>query len=136
MGNALLVAAAALIPLVILMLTSFVKVSVVLSLLRNAIGATDAPSGLVVMGVSLTAFFSRFAHVELSINTVIAAHVTFCIAFVVVVVKARLRTLRPWRSSFCQAVTAGSGSPAEGVGTIAATSLPIRTPSPIRSAAS
>jgi len=44
----------------------------------------------IVMGVSLTAFFSRFAHVQLSINTVIAAHVTFCIAFVVVVVKARL----------------------------------------------
>jgi spermidine/putrescine transport system permease protein len=44
----------------------------------------------IVMAVSLTAFFSRLAHVELSINTVIAAHVTFCIAFVVVVVKARL----------------------------------------------
>jgi spermidine/putrescine transport system permease protein len=44
----------------------------------------------IVMGISLTAFFRRFAHVELSINTVIAAHITFCIAFVVVVVKARL----------------------------------------------
>jgi spermidine/putrescine transport system permease protein len=44
----------------------------------------------IVMAVSLTAFFSRLVHVELSINTVIAAHVTFCIAFVVVVVKARL----------------------------------------------
>jgi spermidine/putrescine transport system permease protein len=44
----------------------------------------------IVMAVSLTAFFRRFAHIELSINTVIAAHITFCIAFVVVVVKARL----------------------------------------------
>lgn len=44
----------------------------------------------IVMAVALTAFFRRFAHVQLSINTVIAAHVTFCIAFVVVVVKARL----------------------------------------------
>jgi spermidine/putrescine transport system permease protein len=44
----------------------------------------------IVMGISLTAFFRRFAHIELSINTVIAAHITFCIAFVVVVVKARL----------------------------------------------
>ncbi len=44
----------------------------------------------IVMAVSLTAFFSRLVHVELSLNTVIAAHVTFCIAFVVVVVKARL----------------------------------------------
>ena len=42
------------------------------------------------MGISLTAFFRRFAHVDLSIRTVIAAHITFCIAFVVVVVKARL----------------------------------------------
>ncbi len=44
----------------------------------------------IVTGISLTAFFRRFAHVDLSIRTVIAAHVTFCIAFVVVVVKARL----------------------------------------------
>jgi len=53
MSNAVLIALAAAIPLVVLMLTSFVKVSVVLALLRNAIGAPDAPSGLVVMGVSL-----------------------------------------------------------------------------------
>ena len=44
----------------------------------------------IVMAISLTAFFRRFADVQLSIWTVIAAHVTFCIAFVVVVVKARL----------------------------------------------
>ena len=48
----------------------------------------------IVMGISLTAFFRRFAHVDLSIRTVIAAHITFCIAFVVVVVKARLTNLR------------------------------------------
>jgi spermidine/putrescine transport system permease protein len=44
----------------------------------------------IVMAISLVAYFRRFAHVELSIRTVIAAHITFCIAFVVVVVKARL----------------------------------------------
>jgi spermidine/putrescine transport system permease protein len=44
----------------------------------------------IVMAISLTAFFRRFAHIDLSIKTVIAAHITFCIAFVVVVVKARL----------------------------------------------
>jgi spermidine/putrescine transport system permease protein len=44
----------------------------------------------IVMGIALTAFLQRFAHVNLSIRTVIAAHITFCIAFVVVVVKARL----------------------------------------------
>ncbi len=44
----------------------------------------------IVMAISFTAFFRRFAHVQLSIWTVIFAHVTFCIAFVVVVVKARL----------------------------------------------
>jgi spermidine/putrescine transport system permease protein len=44
----------------------------------------------IVMAISFTAFFRRVAHVELSIWTVIFAHVTFCIAFVVVVVKARL----------------------------------------------
>ena len=36
---------------VVLTLTSFVKLSVVLSLVRNAIGAPDAPSGLVVTGL-------------------------------------------------------------------------------------
>jgi spermidine/putrescine transport system permease protein len=44
----------------------------------------------IVMAISLTAFFKRFAHIDLSIRTVMAAHITFCIAFVVVVVKARL----------------------------------------------
>src|SRR5262249_29248233 len=48
-----LVAVIAIVPLVVLMLTSFVKISVVLSLVRNALGAPDAPSALVVMGVSL-----------------------------------------------------------------------------------
>ena len=46
-------ALAALIPVVALALTSFIKISVVLSLLRNAIGAPDAPSGLVVVALSL-----------------------------------------------------------------------------------
>jgi spermidine/putrescine transport system permease protein len=44
----------------------------------------------IVMAIALTAFYRRFADVQLSIWTVIAAHVMFCIAFVVVVVKARL----------------------------------------------
>jgi type III secretion protein R len=57
LGSAALVAVIALVPLVVLMLTSFVKISVVLSLLRNAIGAPDAPSGLVVMGLSLILTF-------------------------------------------------------------------------------
>jgi spermidine/putrescine transport system permease protein len=44
----------------------------------------------VVMGVSLLAFYANVAHIRLSLTTVILAHITFCIAFVVVVVKARL----------------------------------------------
>ena len=63
LGNAGLVAILAIVPLVVLMLTSFVKVSVVLSLVRNAIGATDAPSGLVVMGMSLILTFFVMAPV-------------------------------------------------------------------------
>jgi len=50
-------------PLVVLTLTSFVKLSVVLSLLRNAIGAPDAPSGLVVTGVALVLTFFVMAPV-------------------------------------------------------------------------
>jgi len=44
----------------------------------------------VVMGISLLVFFVKFAHQELGLTTVILSHITFCIAFVVVVVKARL----------------------------------------------
>lgn len=44
----------------------------------------------IVMGISLLAFFRRFMHWDLNLRTVILAHITFCIAFVVVVVKARL----------------------------------------------
>jgi type III secretion protein R len=71
LGNAALVAVIALVPLVVLMLTSFVKISVVLSLLRNAIGAPDAPSGLVVMGLSLILTF--FVMMPVAIDMVHAA---------------------------------------------------------------
>src|SRR5258708_6341213 len=61
--NAALLALVAIVPLVVLTLTSFVKLSVVLSLLRNAIGAPDAPSGLVVTGLALVLTFFVMAPV-------------------------------------------------------------------------
>lgn len=64
-GNAALIAVIALVPLVVLMLTSFVKISVVLSLVRNAIGAPEAPSGLVVTGLSLILTFFVMAPVAI-----------------------------------------------------------------------
>ena len=45
----------------------------------------------VIMGISLTAFYKRGLHWTQGLDTVIYAHITFCIAFVVVVVKARLQ---------------------------------------------
>jgi type III secretion protein R len=69
--SALVIAAIAIAPLVVLMLTSFVKISVVLSLLRNALGAPDAPSGLVVMGLSLILTF--FVMMPVAIDVVEAA---------------------------------------------------------------
>lgn len=71
-GNAALVAALALVPLVVLMLTSFVKLSVVLSLVRNALGAPEAPSGLVVMGLSLVLTFFVMAPVAVQMVTAAA----------------------------------------------------------------
>ena len=50
----------------------------------------------IVTGVSLLAFFQwmfRFLHWRLGMHTVILAHVAFSIAYVVIVVAARLRTL-------------------------------------------
>ncbi|MEO8705706.1 MAG: flagellar type III secretion system pore protein FliP [Kofleriaceae bacterium] len=72
-ASAVTVALAALIPLVLLMLTSFVKVSVVLALLRNAIGTPEAPSGLVVMGISLVLTFFVMAPVAVDMINAAAA---------------------------------------------------------------
>jgi spermidine/putrescine transport system permease protein len=50
----------------------------------------------IVMGISLLAFYQwvfRFLHVQLGMHTVILAHVMFSIAFVVLVLLARLRTM-------------------------------------------
>jgi spermidine/putrescine transport system permease protein len=44
----------------------------------------------VVMGISLLVFYVNIAHMRLGLTTVILSHITFCIAFVVIVVKARL----------------------------------------------
>src|SRR3954447_2496061 len=66
--NAALLALVAIVPLVVLTLTSFVKVSVVLSLLRNAIGAPDAPSGLVVTGLSLVLTFFVMAPIAVQMT--------------------------------------------------------------------
>jgi spermidine/putrescine transport system permease protein len=50
----------------------------------------------IVTGVSLLAFYQwifRFLHLPLGMHTVILAHVAFCLAYVVIVVMARLRTM-------------------------------------------
>ncbi len=52
----------------------------------------------IVTGISLLAFFQwvfRFLNVQLGMHTVILAHVSFSITYVVVVVISRLRTLDP-----------------------------------------
>lgn len=52
----------------------------------------------IVMGVALLALYQwvfRYLHLPLGMHTVILAHVMFCLAFVVMVVSARLRTLDP-----------------------------------------
>lgn len=50
----------------------------------------------IVAGISLLAFYQwifRFLHVQLGMHTVILAHISFSIAYVVIVVMARLRTV-------------------------------------------
>ncbi|HBY61077.1 MAG TPA: ABC transporter permease [Solibacterales bacterium] len=52
----------------------------------------------IVMGVALLAFYQwafRALDIPLGMHTVIAAHVMFCLAYVVIVVMARLRALDP-----------------------------------------
>ncbi len=53
LSDALVLGVAALVPVALLSLTSFVKISMVLALLRSALGTPEAPSSLVVLGVSL-----------------------------------------------------------------------------------
>ena len=88
----------------------------------------------IVMGVALLAFFQwtfRFLDVRLGMHTVILAHVAFSIAYVVLVVGARLRTLdarleeaaldlgaNPWQA-FCQ-VTLPAILPAVGAAALLA----------------
>lgn len=50
----------------------------------------------IVSGISLLALFQwafRYLHVQLGMHTVVLAHISFCLAYVVVVVLARLRTM-------------------------------------------
>jgi spermidine/putrescine transport system permease protein len=52
----------------------------------------------IVTGVSLLAFFQwifRFLRVPLGMHTVILAHISFCLAYVVIVIVARLQTFDP-----------------------------------------
>ena len=52
----------------------------------------------IVAGVSLLAFYQwlfRFVHIQLGMHTVILAHVSFSIAYVVIVVSSRLRSADP-----------------------------------------
>ncbi len=52
----------------------------------------------IVTGISLLAFFQwifRHAHLQLGLHTVILAHVSFCLAYVVIVILARLRSFDP-----------------------------------------
>lgn len=52
----------------------------------------------IVTGVSLLAFYEwlfHFLHLQLGMHTVILAHVSFCLVYVVIVILTRLRTLDP-----------------------------------------
>lgn len=57
-GTVLLVAGLSLLPLLLVVLSSFAKIAIVLTILRNAIGANGVPPNLVITGLSmvLTAF--------------------------------------------------------------------------------
>ena len=47
-----------------------------------------------VLGVALLIFFN-LAHIKLGFTSLLIAHITFCIPFVVIVLNARLKTLNP-----------------------------------------
>ena len=53
LGDGVLLGVAALLPVAFLALTCFVKISMVLTLLRSAFGTPEAPSSLILLGISL-----------------------------------------------------------------------------------
>lgn len=60
-------------PMLLLTLTSFVKISVVLSAVRNALGAQEMPSGLVVTAMAFVLTLFVMAPVALQIGTAMNA---------------------------------------------------------------
>lgn len=60
-----------LVPLVVLVLTSFLKLSIVLSLLRNALGTQDAPSSLAITGIALV--LTMFVMTPVALDMIAAA---------------------------------------------------------------
>src|SRR6476661_5832042 len=58
LGTLLAIAAFAVLPLLLIAATSFAKLAIVFSLLRNALGASDVPSGAIV--TALAAILSAY----------------------------------------------------------------------------
>lgn len=63
----------ALVPFAAVMLTSFVKVAVVLSLVRNALGVQQIPPNIVIYGIAIILSVFIMAPVALEISNVIAS---------------------------------------------------------------
>jgi type III secretion protein R len=68
LGSGVALALAALVPVLLLAMTSFVKLSIVFSMLRSALGAPDAPSTLVVTALSLVLTILVMAPVALQMR--------------------------------------------------------------------
>ena len=66
-GTVALLAALALVPFVVVVLTSFTKIAVVLSVLRNALGAPEVPPAIVITGVALVLSLAVMAPVAAEI---------------------------------------------------------------------
>jgi type III secretion protein R len=71
----LLVAGATFVPFVVLVGTSFVKISVVLALVRNAFGAAQVPSSMVVTGLAAVLTFHVMAPTLTAVASAAGPHV-------------------------------------------------------------
>ena len=87
--------ALALVPLALMTLTSFAKIAVVFSALRNALGAADVPSSPIVTALALA----------LSV---------YAMAPVADAISSRVRTLEPTRKDSIPALLEAAGDPVRG----------------------
>lgn len=96
---AVLLGLAALLPSVLLVGTSFVKISVVLGLLRNALGAEGVPGGAVVAGLAVVLSVHVMAPTATSVSRNAGPAIAEALSADIATIEGRERWSRAWTAA-------------------------------------